>query len=209
MTVAHFYHVYADGDWRDSVAEHLWALSISNFDGPFHIGVVGSPENRAAAIREISTIRKVETITEADQGWEQVTLRRVHAYTKAHGGHVLYAHTKGASSRSPGAAAWRRSMMFHVVLHWHELARRLQDEQKDAAGCYWIQPPNYRNHCFAGTFWIATCAYLASLPRVIVATRWDAEQWIGRGDPDVIDLVPGWPDNFPAVRYGRLVASHA
>jgi hypothetical protein len=43
--IAHFYHVYAVGGWRDVVAEHLDAVVGSGLPiAAINLGVVGTPE---------------------------------------------------------------------------------------------------------------------------------------------------------------------
>ena len=55
MRLAHFYHCYAGGDWRDAVTEHLAALDESGFDGYLGVGIVGPLEQRREALNQIET----------------------------------------------------------------------------------------------------------------------------------------------------------
>jgi hypothetical protein len=46
---------------------------------------------------------------------------------------------------------------------------------------------------FGGNFWWANANYLRTLPPLRYKDRFDAETWIGLGNPLVHDLLPGWP----------------
>lgn len=206
MRVAHFYHCYAGGRWQTPVAEHLDALDAGEFDGPFHVGLVGSPKQRQEALEAISARRKPDQIIEAGRGWEQVTLDAVHRYAKRHGGGVLYAHSKGSAhpthrSRSPWQARslpaddalrdarspnvrhlpsqdqWRQVMTERVVKGWAECAAHLEAGY-DAAGIWYFG-------VFHGNFWTARCAYLRKLRRCSRKDRHAAEWWMGTGNPRV------------------------
>lgn len=213
LLVAHFYHVYCKtDDWRDPLAEHLAALDDAGFDGPFYVGIVGPWWRRREVTDELRWIRQPRVTCCADEGYEQVTLRRVHDYAKDANGAVLYAHTKGAHDPSTVNEAWRRSMTWDLVRGWREAVAALEDGY-DAVGGHWLTPEEFPGHvdhaplpCFGGNFWLATCEYLRRLPPVGESCRHDAEGWIGRGDPRVLDLHPGWPGDFGPVKYRRLVA---
>jgi hypothetical protein len=108
--LAHFYHVYADGAWEAPVAEHLAALDASGLAAALDYkaaGVVGSPGNCQAAIAALGPGWQVAMTAPA--GFEDVTLRAVHAYA-ALDGKVFYAHTKGAGDPSRANMFWRRRM---------------------------------------------------------------------------------------------------
>ena len=72
----------------------------------------------------------------------------------------------------------------------------------DACGCHWLTPEQFpklvKSPFFGGTFWWAKASYLKTLPQFPAATwanRFEAENWIGRGNPRprVKDYLPGWP----------------
>jgi hypothetical protein len=213
VRVAHFYHLYSAGPgWRDAVAEHLWALDRGGFDGEFHVGIVGPPDTRQEALLELNVLRPPTTVTEVDEGWEQVTLAQVRDYVKdKHTGAVLYAHTKGAHNNCEINIAWRRAMTDQVVLGWKECAK-LIGKGYDATGCHWLTPQVYQavsSSFFGGTYWMASVKYLKRLPECAMSSRYDAEMWIGLKNPKVFDLFPGWPGSvpYPRPRYGRLQAT--
>jgi hypothetical protein len=73
----------------------------------------------------------------------------------------------------------------------------------DAVGCHWLTAEQFSSWApqefpdgtpfFGGNFWMARCDYLRGLPEPSTRSRFDAERWIGLGDPRVLDLRPGWP----------------
>jgi hypothetical protein len=197
--VTHFYHVFANGAWKQPVAEHVDALLAAGFEGNVHIGLVGTPERRKAARLALRRLPRATVAVEADEGWEQVTLAAVKTYAAERDGAVLYAHTKGAHDNTEFRAAWRRSMCRRVVERWRENLAAL--DEYDAAGCHWLTPEQFPNSSefkdgipfFGGNFWIARCDYLRTLPDPPTETRFQAERWIGMGSPRVFDLLPGWP----------------
>lgn len=197
---AHFYHVWADGHWKVPVHDHLKALRESRFDGSVHIGISGSPLNRDDVKRYVSKFWSPDAdfCAEADVGYEQVTITALQEYVHREGTepYVLYAHSKGAFEESVARDAWREAMTDPLVRHWRLTLSCLQD--RDAVGLYWLTPEEFSDRnitspFFGGNFWWATAAYLRTLPPVGTSSRFDAETWIGLGNPKVLDLQPGWP----------------
>jgi hypothetical protein len=124
--------------------------------------------------------------TEADTGYEQVTLRRLRewAATADPLTPVLYAHTKGAHNLSPVTATHREFMTSGTVGRWREAVAALDDH--DAAGCFW-EPHAPLPH-FTGNFWWARAGYLAGLPEVPDTDRYAAELWVGQHARSVYEL---------------------
>lgn len=216
MKLAHAYHVFAGGAWREPVAEHLAALDASGFDGPFTVGLVGDEDQCREALHEIRALRRPGRTIQAREGFEQTTLRAVRRWARTHDGAVMYAHTKGAGNPSAFQDAWRRSMTWHVVRCWGHALERLDGH--DAVGCHWLTAEQFPTSnaatplpMFGGNFWIATCEYVRRLPACGTTSRHDAEAWIGLGDPDVIDLFPGWPGSvpFPRIPAPQLIAGRS
>lgn len=192
----HWYHAYADGSWREPVVEHFAALGAAGWDWPITVSVIGTPEHRAQLIDDISFD---VNILEFDSGDEALTLQLIRDWAKKirynEETPVLYAHTKGAYSPSTINTQWRRSMTHQLVSNWDSCTRMLY--KVDAVGCHWLQPQEFPGMViypyFAGNFWWAKSSYLRGLQDPLIATRYDAEVWIGSGHPTVIDLMPGWP----------------
>lgn len=206
--IRHFYHAYAGGAWAKPVQEHAAALTASTLRVPMTVGVVG-PEHDRYVLKTLLPGLLPESMgsaiewVEADEGYEEVTLRPLQEWSKSHpGGRVLYCHDKGALDDSDWNGVWRRSMTHHVVKDWQECVARL-DEGWDAAGCHWLTDLPNRPPFYAGNFWWATAAYIATLPALKVVERHDCENWIGLGDPNAYDLLPGFPDTSLCGPYAR------
>jgi hypothetical protein len=176
----HFYHIYADGGWREPVQEHLQALKTSGLeteeDFSFNVGLVGSDRNRAA-VRDFLNVHAIEwrEIASSEEGWEQVTLSVLARESHRLEGYVFYAHTKGASAPSRFNTAWRQRMTYHTVMRWREALLSL--ETNHAYGCHWMQLKG--NWLFGGNFWWTRMCHLRLLPPPGVHSRWSAEGWIG------------------------------
>lgn len=205
MPARHYYHVYAAGAWSEPVRDHLTALGRAGLDDTVTtIGLVGPEEDRRRA-REMITLRSSRwdlaepaRWLESDEGWEQLTLQRVHQDVHEVPGDfaVLYAHAKGSSRDTDDNAAWRRSMTRVLVRGWESCADLLS-QGYDAVGCHWSEiavPGQPARVSFAGNFWWARASYLRKLPVPENKTRWSAETWVSLGDPKVYDLLPGRPD---------------
>jgi hypothetical protein len=194
LTLAHFYHVYADGAWEAPVTEHLHALTVSGLlDALDHVfvGVVGAPKNRALVCEAFPAV----VVAEADEGWEQVTLQKLHHYAHNHDAKVFYAHTKGAYQVDDYRMLWRVAMTYDTVTRWRECVDAL--DFVGVAGPYWLDSamPEHSDHkhFFGGNFWWARTNYLRALPPVEVEHRWQAEGWIGLADPSVKIMREGFP----------------
>jgi hypothetical protein len=206
LPVRHFYHVYAGGAWAEPVRSHIAALGRADFRGDITVGLVGPEEDRNRC-RELINFRMrsgslpvPDAWIEADEGFEQVTLTALRDYVHAHRepAAILYAHTKGAHDNSDWNAAWRRCMTRQVVGNWEDCVRQLGTYE--AIGCHWLtkalyhqQPYLVTTPMFGGNFWWAKSAYLRKLPPLGNEYRHQAEEWVGLGNPRVLDLLPGWP----------------
>lgn len=205
--IRHFYHVYASGAWSTPVREHAEALGKSGFEGETVVGLVGYPEDRERAKNHIvmrfgsNGVPIPEVWVEADEGFEQLTLSKLHCDIHNIPGNfpVLYAHTKGAHDDSEWNAIWRRSMTRHVVSNWRACAALLHDY--DTVGCHWLTPEEHHNPpdypvtvpMYGGNYWWARTQYLRELPPPENEYRHQAEEWVGQNKPKAFDLLPGWP----------------
>ena len=183
------------------VHEHLRALRDSGYSGSVHVGIVGTPDNRNDAERYVTKFWSPSAIwcASSDVGYEQVTLNALRSYVHRQDAapYVLYAHTKGAYEESVPRDLWREAMTFNLVRHWKDLAVPLLRDH-DAVGLYWLTAEEFGDRgvatpFFGGNFWWATTAYLRTLPELDTASRFEAEGWIGLGNPKVANLQPGWP----------------
>ena len=195
--VIHWFHCWvgAGSDWCEPVEEHLQALARGGFDGRFKVGVIGPHDSRVEALNVIEAQRPIDRVVQAEDGWEQHTLRLVRVDAKRHPDDLtLYCHTKGASHGTGQMSHWRRSMTTALLWDWRKNAETLSMIY-EAVGCHWLDPLPSGGAGFAGNFWLATNRFLATLPPVSTGNRHQAESWIGSGDrpPVLLDLNPGYP----------------
>lgn len=208
MSLHHFYHIYADGSWKEPVSEHIKALKeygLYEALTTFKIGFVGSKENTVRAINYLSEQGILfEMCDNKETGWEQVTQIPMWEYAKQVDGLFLYAHSKGAAHTHEVNTRWRRSMIWHNVCQWKFAVEKLKDH--GAYGCHFIQPllegmPEHRqgNWMMAGTFFWIRGEILKRFPGPDLATPHSAEGWIGYGYAEepfsVYDCTPYFPNS--------------
>lgn len=192
--IRHYYHVWADGAWEEPVYEHATALDLSGLDSDITIGVVGADWRRIAVMVAFG-LADTASYIEADEGWEDVTLAALWDDAHDHPDDLfLYCHTKGAYHQSVSNTLWRQAMTARLVTDWHECVDLLREH--DAVGCHWLDGGTREDPymIFAGNFWWATGSYLATLPEPVAwHDRYEAERWVGRGQPRAYDRLPGNP----------------
>ena len=196
----HFYHLYCGRPWEAIATSHLEALRAAGLAWEVTVGLVGPAADRAEARAWFDAQMPHSSFIESGQGWEQVTLRGLHAWAKQAEPQVpvLYAHSKGITYKHHDGlygTVWRQSMTERLIGGWERCIGLLRE--CDAVGCHWLTPETYPGLVqvpyFAGNFWWARAGYVAGLPPVSDGNRYDAEGWIGLGPPEVRDLRPGWP----------------
>lgn len=176
--IAHWFHCYGDGDWRQPVADHLDALERSGLGAElatFHVGIVGA----ATEVVEALSGWDVDEFHIADTGWEQVTLNPMYEWAQKNDGLICYTHTKGAGNFDPINNAWRRDMEFHNVMEW----RRIVDAFEAGAlvaGAHWMtDPASDHAGMFGGNFWWTRADLLRRGCRPGNDYRHRAEEWLG------------------------------
>lgn len=196
--------MFCGAPWEAIAAEHADALERSGAPWEMTVGLVGPDGERSRARAWWAGRWPGTTFIQSAGGYEQVTLRGLRRWSESAPGDaaVLYAHAKGITHKNGGGVhgmAWRRSMTAMLVTNWRECERLLAG--KDAVGCHWLDPAHpalppgrFTHPFFGGNFWWSKASYLACLPEPGTRTRYDAEAWIGLGNPDVADLRPGFPD---------------
>lgn len=228
--IHHFYHIYADGQWQNPVAEHIRALKMGLIDSlnTFSIGIVGSANNRNDVKKFLNDNSVGYTlVAESETGWEQVTQIPMWEFSRNNDGVILYAHTKGSSNPSDVNIRWRRSMIYWNVIRWQDAIEKLKEH--GAYGCHWIQPlitgmPEHKqgNFMFAGTFFWTHCHLMRTWNRPALTHRHEAEGFIGYGwhqsnfpvwdctpyFPNSDEFADGWinNDNFEPSEKGRSYA---
>ena len=129
----------ARGQLVTFLTEHLGFLEASGLAeqiGYLRLGIVG-----AESVADRKDRLPIEIVAQADAGWEQVTLNRLHE-DSVHGDPfdaVLYAHSKGISEPNRWNKVWRRSMALALVDDWRNCVTLLEGGL-DAVGCHWMTP---------------------------------------------------------------------
>ncbi len=87
-------------------------------------------------------------------------------------------------------ARWRYDMELVVLRRWRECVGFLESGYQ-TAGHRWYE--SFTGNYYAGNFWWATSNYLATLPVIqpaghLCGGRYEAETWIGKGNPRHINL---------------------
>lgn len=197
---------YHGAAWRGPAAEHFEALKAAKFRGEVCVGLVGSPVNRAEAMRMITELWPGwNLLVQAEEGFEMVTLNVMHQWSKRADvppeTPVLYTHGKGSFNNDAANRSWRRVMTSALVggkgnKAWETCVNALGNN--DAVGCHWLTRERYPDKInqpgiFGGNFWWANAGYIAKLPEIGWVSRYCAEGWIGLNDPKVEVLVDGWP----------------
>lgn len=186
MELHHFYHIYADGEWLEPVTDHIIALRRRKFEEQLktiRIGLVGKQHNRDAvkALLDSEGLKYI-VVDEQEEGWEQVTLEHVYAFSKENDGIVIYSHSKGAANPSQINTSWRRSMEYHNFVFWEKPYWALLNGMY-LAGCHWLTvSPNTEdeNQFYGGTYWWARCDALRLNEPLGYLNRYFAEHWIGQ-----------------------------
>lgn len=189
----HYYHIYADGNWKAPVEEHIAALRAAKlldvFGEHIYIGMIGSSQNRLLVKKFLDfNLNRYNVIVEKNSGWEQETQDKLYedAQVATENFKVFYAHTKGAAHQGRDNDAWRRIMTKVNVGQWKRAVALLDDY--DAVGALWISDGSPqiwggqtigKRGFFAGTFWWANSDYIKVLGYPPRECRFDAEGWVG------------------------------
>lgn len=188
MKTIHYLHIYADGTgWPDALDEHMVYAAFVDFD-EVNVGIVGHRACRDAV--KLCLPPGWNVVAEADEGWEQVTLQSIVAEP---GDIICYTHTKGAANDNEFNRRWRHALERATMDEWRShihallggadivcpswLTESVTGELPE--GCAGFTPGNY---------WWARAEFLHALPPVAMDSRYDAETWIGFGDPEVVAL---------------------
>jgi hypothetical protein len=189
--IVHAYHVWVAGDWERPAQLHASAMRAAGLAPDYMlVGLIGplAQRGRAAAWFRDQGLSPTLEFTEAESGFEQVTLSALRAWVRSGTADaaVLYAHAKGAYNISPVTEDHRAIMTGAVVGCWREAVILL--DHYDAVGCFWEPGPD--GGCFTGNFWWACRDYLTRLLEPDTSVRAMAEAWIGSGQPRAYNLRP-------------------
>ena len=208
-SLAHFYHVYADGHWEQALTEHCYALrhyGLLDALDEWFVGFVGTDENvgYARAILDVNA-PGYQVCAVEPQGWEQTTLEPLWHWTRRRRKDwlVSYGHTKGASRFNPVDEPWRQAMTYHCFVDWQRPVAALNDGYP-IAGCHWFnggpstKPGFGHGGMFGGNFWWTHSDLLRLNPPPDRISRHHAEHWLGQlcevtplTEMTIVDLNPG------------------
>jgi hypothetical protein len=207
----HFYHCWVDGDWEEPLLEHQNALDDAGI--PFaarYAVLVGCGGCRVIPEAHYFSPASGWTVAHRQEtGHEDVTINLVRQYAIEHPDtRIFYAHDKASWHRGPNDihVAWRRRIQEYTVDRWQECVRALDDH--DTAGPHWLTYERYASVLpfspeattpfYAGNYWWANAAYLATLPEC-PPIHGDTERWIGWGNPRAYSQDDRWPDASPCL----------
>lgn len=185
------------------IANQMAAIKESGLENAAQdmtIGVNGSASD-ALAVACLAPSKATVIHHGAGTTTEIPTMNILREYARQHPGWaIMYHHSKGVSTPNQ-ADGWRRRMESVVVWGWGHCLKAL-DEGAEACGAHWLTPEKnpgaIASPFFGGTFWWARADYINRLPPLPEAkweNRYEAESWIGKGQPRprVVDFYPGWP----------------
>ena len=207
---AHWYHVYASGNWKYIYDLHATALRdgglAEELGDQLYLGIVGTEEERQECKEHVAASGLPFTVVaEQDLGWEQVTQNALYNHISSfeEESYVLYSHTKGATygEGEVNSSNWRAAMTYWNVVRWKTVEEYL-DNGCQLAGCHWQKGAPLQPSYFAGTFWWAKASTLRAIPPPRQDSRWDAETWIGVAPwilpgLQLVDLFPTGPGAAP------------
>ena len=124
---------------------------------------------------------------------ESFTLNGVRRIAKAleYDFKLFYIHTKGVTRQKKSIELWRMFLEYFTINCWLHCVDALN--QADVAGVNRRIYGKRRVH-FSGNFWWANSSYIRTLPELSLEgygrepNRWDAEFWIGDGNPTLVQL---------------------
>lgn len=192
--IHHYYHIYADGQWRIPLEEHIAAVSTIGEKVVTKVGIVGKLSN----VHQVYEVlpEDWEICSWANEGWEQETLDLIYMDAAEINGPVLYAHTKGAGIPMPYSDDWRRCM--NRIITDSKVCLDLLATGHDTVGCHLLTPERWPQigdkPFYGGNFWWATSEHIRRLGPPENDTRFHAEAWLTSVLPNnPANLVPGWP----------------
>ena len=202
--IHHFYHIGSSGQWLQPLSEHIHALKrygLLDILDSLNFGIIGLHENRKAVKKYLSSqLDNFNIVAEADEGWEQVTLKPLYEFALKNDGYIFYAHTKASNHHNLYGVKHRRSMTYFNIVNWKDCVEKL-DEGYTLAGVHYCQmyllKDAYGNELdlpgetryeytkkhdgfYLGNFWWATSDGIKTLNPCKNEYRQDAEFWIAQ-----------------------------
>jgi len=212
MNIAVFYHALLSATNRVIEEDYaldilitqmsaLWVSGLASAAKEIHICVNGSAEE-VSIVASVAPEGSKISCNGAACNSEIPSLVKLQEWAKEHPDWaVLYHHPKSVSTPRQ-ADNWRKRMEGLLIWDWRYCVRGLESGL-EAVGCHWLTPEQHGAHViaspfFGGNFWWARSDYINRLPNLppdTWANRYEAETWIGRGNPrpKIEDRSPGWP----------------
>lgn len=186
--IVHFYHLYADYDWKFVFMEHIVKLRKSrlweNMD-KMVIGLINPSEDDAAhIIRRIVPDGVEVEVFETKSGWEDFTLNKMLTFSKEVENKntiLFYAHGKGVSYTDQSfQESWRDSLLFNHVIKWQQPAWYVS-EGYEVAG-FWLlkNPGDSGGRTFSGNWFWSKASHVETLDYLNLdeSNRLQAETWV-------------------------------
>lgn len=201
-----YYHCYMDG--ADVWKEQVEAIKMSGLDERWQL--------RTTVVSKRTMLECADSLLTLDGSFHKVqetgmeereTLRWLHhdVLREPWVTHVLYFHTKGATSQQkyPTVVDWRRLMDYFLLWQWRTTLDKLDPRSRSVAGVNWGEEPWPH---FSGNYWMATAEHIRSLrPPPKNGSRLTAERWVGQNSPNVVYLhqsgVNHYTTPYPKERY--------
>jgi len=181
MRAKMFFHVFPRNHWYDIVHEILRCFRKAEVPQPVYVGLAGG-ETEQIELKELARLIGVQVDVQRipENRFEQPTILALWESAKRGEADVYgYVHSKGITSASPTYTKWRWVMAYWVIIQWRECVRKIQEDQLDSIGCFYLKDWP----CFGGNFWWATREWLASLPEPKPSSdRFVFEKWVCKGD---------------------------
>jgi hypothetical protein len=213
MKLGVFYHCYIGGApvWVDQVDAMINSGLLHDYSTDVHVHLVDQNPGRGwdCLPEDLRGLPVNQVKLSEEEGFEErETLLWLHVVAQKDPTltHIMYHHTKGATSEAhhPTVRDWRQLMDYFLLWQWRAAATAC-NRHNSVAGCNWGREPFPH---FSGNCWIASADYVRGLPMIDMspmADRLAAEKWIGQNDPNVVYLhqsgVNHYTTPYPKERY--------
>ena len=210
MKIIGFYHIYMANHWQQIVTEQLTIMVRSGLyrqADRIYIGCVGGYAELEQLKAIISPFAKIEIMyhTTNIEEFEFCTLRilKLQAHLQ-HPFYGFYIHTKGASYPVSNTKAyiggnyWRSYMNYYILTSWRKCLLKL-DLSADLCGVKLLTAkdvPAHKLHYSGNFFWFRSqyVQALRSVEQLNLHNRYEAETWIGTGNPKAETLCQDFVD---------------
>ena len=187
-----FYHVAVMAVWNKIVEEQMDALRANGLiDANMTVGIVSDSETNLYCGGKNTKTINVGKVND----YEFPTLKLLWDHCRQNpDDRVLYFHTKGASKNIMNGPTghWRAYLMEYMIGNWKRCLRDL--DNYDVTCVEWTEGSDLIRFgsnldipgFSAGNFWWARADYINKLPDPMTLDtkcRWNAEGWIGLGNP--------------------------